>query len=391
MAYKYLCLDDEAPEKVGPLLDNVTDAFEGQLDIEHEYPDSFEAQIQLVKKRAGEGELSGLIIDLRLDQAPPTWVRTEEEKSRPKYRAMALAQEIRTQSAEKNFGKEVPIVLWSYEHRLRKSYMTDDTGHDLFDMKVEKDDLTTSLELAKSTGKRLISLVDGYSEILSTRSKKGGPGTQFHKFVGLDDASLLDPRIMSYFEGHETPIPAHEYARFIKRQLLDVPGPLVSEDILAARLGVAISSSGDWSELLQEIPQEAAYRGPFSGGWPRWWARKIDQWWDGLKNSPGRLRRLKAEERVNFLRDTLGLPNLEAAAPIEEHYSTRYWTVCQGSNAPMNPLDPVNGLMVDRRDKKPWQDDLYISEKRALAGAKKDEGLRIDPLHRARLQELKEN
>jgi hypothetical protein len=389
MKVKYKFIDDAATseersnEDLGPLIDNVEYGCEA-LKIDAVYPGQFDDQLSLLRK----SDFDGLILDLRLDEFAPPPNDNAGDQKKPNYRATAFAQEIRTRATERNLN-EFPIVLWSYKDKMKRSYFKDDTSHDLFDMMCEKEDLQ-NLDRAKKIGKQLIALVEGYDAILKARNRKRGPGTQFYKFLGFEKKpGFIDPRIMSYFEGRETQLPAHEYARFIIRELLDIPGPLITEDILAARLGVDIERSEYWNALKERLPDEARYGGPFHHGWPRWWAFRIEEWWKGLADCPGPLKRLKADDRVSFLRSATSLTRLYPADPIEDSYSNRYWTVCQGSDKPKDPLDPINGFIVDRKNKRPWQDELYLSENAALQGLGRDKGLRVDPLERDRLKSVK--
>jgi hypothetical protein len=397
---RYIFVDDAVggeQENLEPLIDNVEYGVDSEIQIDAVYPDDFGDQ----RKRLGRENPDGVILDLRLDEFAPS--KEEERKGRTKqdYRALGLAQEIRTRATEGNVG-EFPIVLWSYDSKLKRSYTKDDTGHDLFDLKCLKEDLR-DIEKAGKIATRLLSLSEGYEKILDTRSRKGGPGAQFYKFLGFDsDPGFLDPRILAYFEGRDTPIPAHEYARFILTQLLEssdhlkhpleISGPLIPEDILAARLGVDIEESEGWNRVLNSLPEEIRYNGPFSEGWERWWASPLEEWWKSLPNYEGSLRHLGSGKRVEILREALDVNGLVAATPIVEGYSSEFWTVCQGSDldSVKDPLDPIDGFPIDRKNEQSWQDELYISEERAIRGVHHEKGYQIDPLEKKRLENLKQ-
>lgn len=53
------------------------------------------------------------------------------------------------------------------------------------------------------------------------------------------------------------------------------------------------------------------------------------------------------------------------------------------------PLDPIDGLLVSGRPPEPWQDKCYLSIKAALERVGRNEGLKVHPLERSRLSELK--
>jgi len=396
---RYVFVDDAVggqQENLQPLIDNVEYGVDGEIQIDPVYPDDFGEQ----RKRLGREEPDGVILDLRLDEFAPSGEEERKGRKKQDYRALGLAQEIRTRATEGNVG-EFPIVLWSYDDKLKLSYTKDNTGHDLFDLKCLKEDLR-DVQKAGEVATRLLSLSRGYEKILEARNRKRGPGPQFYKFLGFDsDPEFLDPRLLSHFEGHDTPIPAHEYARFILNQLLESPdhirhpleisGPLISEDILAARLGVEIEKSNGWEHVLDALPEETRYEGPFSQGWKRWWAHSVEEWWKSLPNCEGSLRHMEAEKRVEILNEALDLNGLAAASPIVEGYSSEFWTVCQGSDldSVKDPLDPIDGFPLDRKNEQPWQDELYISEERAIRGVHHEKGYQIDPLEKKRLKNLK--
>ena len=122
------------------------------------------------------------------------------------------------------------------------------------------------------------------------------------------------------------------------------------------------------------------YGGPFREGWSRWWWSRIGDWWKS-EVSEESLKRLSAEARVERLSEELGLDDLVAAEPIEEEYSTRFWTVCESYG---DPLALTDGLRAQARNLEPWMDKPYISKKAALL--RKGE---VDPLDDARLRRLK--
>jgi len=94
------------------------------------------------------------------------------------------------------------------------------------------------------------------------------------------------------------------------------------------------------------------------------------------------LRSLPASERVAFLQKSFGLKKIVPAKPITQGYSERFWTVCKATDL---PLDPRDGLIVQTRNSKVWQDKPYVSMKAALDGTIEDLGLKIDPTDEERL------
>jgi hypothetical protein len=373
MATKYLYLDDEKLQTVRPFMREVERHVTG-LEISLHSPKVYKKQISALR----QATFDGVILDLRLDQ----FVNWEDpEGERADYRATTLAQEIRTRATEGNF-KECPLVLWSTDSRLEASFNRDDTGHDLFDLKCVKDEILNE-EKAKKIALRLVSLVAGYKQIAKIKAEHRRSKDQLYRFLGFkNEMGFLDPRIAASFAIRQGPVPVHEYARFVIYELLEPAGPLIDERTLAARLGVDSDSSPDFQGLKDTHFKQAKYKGPFRSGWPRWWTYLVEERWLKLKGNPGPLRSMPASQRVEFLRKALGLKKLVVAKAIKEGYSERFWTVCRATAL---PLDPRDGLIVQTRDSRVWQDKPYVSMKAALDGTTEEQGLKIDPTDQERL------
>lgn len=370
----YTYLDDEPREAVRPYVRAVTQAVR-ELTIEHVPPKPYPQQIQWLRERHHEGFLDGLILDLRLDQFPDR----ESGNVKADYRAATLAQEIRTRATEGNLP-EFPIVLWSTDERLKHSYVNDDTSHDLFDLKSLKGTLEEP-EGAREVGNQLCALVQGYQEIRSSRSKFRGRNRGVRLLGFSDLPAFVDERVLVHFEAREGAMPTHEIARFLLRQLLETAGPLIDTRILAARLGVDLGQSPGFARMVNEYFGEAAYAGPFRGGWPRWWAAEIERLWGALEGVPGPLRITPSETRVNFLRKHFKIRDLAHASLPEHARSTAFWTKCEASE---KPLDPKEGYLSDRQPLYSWQDRSYLSLSSLVDGTAKEKGFRIDPLEAER-------
>ena len=164
-----------------------------------------------------------------------------------------------------------------------------------------------------------------------------------------------------------------------------VPGPLIDENYLSARLGIDRKASADWDALKYELLKETRYRGVFSDAFDRWWMYKINDWWQKIEKE-NTLASLDARERIEILKERLGLQRLTVAETIIKSSSYRYWTVCQGFE---RPLDPREGLRIDEKDPLPWQETRYISIEAALERVKHDQGLKVHPLERERFNDIK--
>ncbi len=371
MHINFLCIDDEKALEVGPLLDLVIESTD-DLTIKREQPIEFKLLFDLLSSSS----IDGLILDLRLDQ------KKNDAGYRAPFQGVTVAQELRTRMTE---GKmpAFPIVLWSVDSKLKEAYYRDTTSHDLFDRLYVKDEEFNNAPA--QVGIELKSLAKGYRFIDTHRSKKK---EHFSAILGLDNAGsqLSDPRIGEKFlSGYIYPV--HEYARYILRELIDRQGPLIDENVLAARLGVDVASSTDW-ERCKERLKDFAYTGVFSEAWPRWWAKGLEEWWQNQKGMPGVLARIGSVERVKFLKKILRLNELSAASPIEEGCSSRFWTICQGSGA---PIDPMDGLRISCPELKSWQDTLVISIPAAIDRAGWAKGVRVHPLERERFAAIKKD
>jgi hypothetical protein len=373
MPVKYLYLDDESPDKLRGYIHAVKKQADAELEIERVPPRRYDKQVEAI--RSLSGSVYGVILDFRLD------MRSNEidgKKEKASYRAASIAQEIRSLGTEGKID-EIPLVLWSLSRRYKESYSRDETAHDLFDLTSTKDKLSET-EGAQKMATRLVSLADGYDELRRIIDDNRKRKRFTYKLLELEEnPDFLDQRIVTYFDNRSA-LPIHEYARFILRKILEHTRPLVDESVLAARLGVDEQRSKDWENLLSHLEPSTRYEGPFREGWPRWWWSRVNDWWKG-EVSDESLKRLSAESRVDHLSESLNLDGLIAAEPIEEGYSSRFWTVCEYYGG---PLDPTDGLRAQARNLEPWMDRPYISKKAALK--RKGE---VDPLDDGRFQRLK--
>lgn len=372
---RYLYLDDQKPSTLRALIDAIRSRT-NEIEIVGEHPNSFDSQIKNLMEVLGKYD--GLILDWRLDKIP------NSEGKRAMFRAGALAQEIRSRATEGKY-KDLPIVLWSTYDNLKRSYYADDTSHDLFDCKHHKDEVVDRPDIVRN---ELLSLAKGYQTIRESQCA-------FDNMLALEEEAYndLDPRFTQHFLPHEQS-PAHEYARFILKEAILRPGLLISEALLAARLGVDKENSSDWQALLQKLPSNAEYKGVFHEAWPRWWSYVVEkEWWRSLaplaktpKLRP--LSVLPADKRVELLKQFTGLEQLVAAKPIEEFYWTRFQTICEYHH---KPLDPINGVTIREEEPRPWQQRRYISIDVALERRGETKNLRPHPIEVEHLREIKES
>lgn len=365
MPTNYLCLDDEAAlvEPIVQLLEQANT----DLQIEVRPPIQFDEEI----RQLGKASFDGLLLDLRLDRTP------DEDGKRVNYRALSLAQELRTRMTEGEIAS-FPLVLWSVDDNFKISYDKDETSHDLFDRQYYKASITDDKKIVAA---EMIDLAKGYKTINSIKSRT--VKSIYDRLIDLPDAfDTLDGRIANDIAENRS-FPTHVFARSILRNLIFGSGPLVDERVLAARLGVDIDQSLDWSKLKAKFTDVARYTGVFGVAWPRWWMFKILSEWKKICPTAV-LQRLDAQERVDVLKKAFKLSRLFPAKPIAEGYDTRFWYVCKFLRAPLSPTDAVQ-LSVDRRE---WQDGIYASLKAILDRLHKLNGYEIHAFERARIDEL---
>lgn len=371
---KYLCIDDQQDRTVGDLLDGVSNGC--SIVFERRTPVEVGLQIQqIISEATANRNAFGLLLDLRLD--------TEADSNGDKvpYRGPTLAQELRTRMTEGEIVPAFPIVLWTIDENFLKSFCKDETSHDLFDAVYVKDGQIT--QQPEAVAKEMISLAVGYRVLNESKQKK----LSADKILGLetDDNIGVHAAFLDELADVLDRRPDHQVVQLLLKQLIQVPGLLVDEILVAARLGVDVNACHSaWEQLKNQLDQ-AYYRGPFYEGWERWWWFRVEDWWTTLSEKQPNLRRISAQERVQLLNDRFGL-DLVAALPICETDGSKYYTLCVATK---RPLDPVDGLRIVQRDRKSWHDTQYVSVHAALERINK-ENWRIDPMDRERLDRLKE-
>ena len=138
--------------------------------------------------------------------------------------------------------------------------------------------------------------------------------------------------------------------------------------MLAARLGVDAEESGEsWKNLLKLLEGEGCrYVGIMSNSFEKWWMEKVKKWWQKMIPEMPNFKYEEAAARVELLNKKTGLA-LVKAEPIEEEMSQEYWTLCVATR---KPLDPSDGFVCNRRFRREWEENEYISLKGALSEPK---------------------
>lgn len=362
MKPKYLYIDDESPEQLISIVNGFNDV--GIIEVELvnlEELRNFEALKSFIIKQ----NPNGLIIDLRLDG---------EGINRLDFPATTLAQDLRTLAASKEISF-FPMVLCSTSPKMRKTYDTDKTSHDLFDYKFEK---SQSPEWKKFSIK-LKSLSDNYKKIVNAK-------LTIDDILDRKDWKKFDRRIFEKFLDNEYDIFVNDIAQFIIKELFNHQGILIKERNLAARLGVDIELSGEDWEKIKDFFNDCKYNGVFGDGWERWWFDRIEEKFEKISQGT-KLQNLNAIQRIEFL-NKVGF-KLTPAEPIKPYCkSAEYWTICEYFK---RPLDPLEGIRIfESNEIKPWQEPRYLSNTAALERRGRDKGLRPHPSELERLEDLKE-
>lgn len=317
---------------------------------------------------------NGLILDLNLEETP------NQEQQTSRYKGSSLAQEIRNLS-KAGIIKEIPIVLLSATANLEKYF--DRTNEDLFDLIVPREKLNDNPTFV-SMRQRLISLSIGYELIVKCKSENNNLTELFKYDLSKEDVRFIS-EMKTVFEN-----PTHTISNFIIKNLLEksnvpISGILISENILATRLGVDISKSNDWNTILGKL-EKHHYKGVFSEGWQRWWMSGLENWWSNELEINESLRSTKASLKVELLKEKLKLTGLVALTKAEKSKSETFWTNCIGSGV---AIDTIDGLLIAGQDNYfPWQDKYYVSYEEVLNPKRKDIWKNLSPFEKHKFELL---
>lgn len=360
---KYIYIDDENDGSITSLINGFNDTGLIQVDqLSIEKGLNFSVLESLIKNKISDENYDGLLIDLRLDGEGPNQLE---------YSAISISSELRVICA-RNELKSFPIILCSTLEKIKETYKSDKTSHDLFDYTFRKSENPDYERFSK----KLKSLAEGYIGLPFDANS-------LDKIFQRDDLKNLDQRIFERFYNQDIIVP-YDFAHFTVKTLFHSTNPLIKETILASRLGVNIEKSGaNWTELLSKF-EDCRYKGLFSNGWNRWWADLLNK---KLKDISGKnFSFLKADERVAILKEVFGVEGIITATPIELNTSSEFWTICEATKL---PLDPLEGFKVKlSHELKAWQEPKYISLYAILERIGIDKG--IEP-HFSEIERIEEH
>lgn len=370
--FNWLCVDDERTKAVDNYILALGESVKGLSILRFE-----PKEIGDLIKELEKAQPDGIILDFRLDEQP------NQKGETVSFRGITLAQELRMRMSEGSFP-DIPLVMWSVDKKLQ-SFNASNTAHDLFDQVYQKD-----VEIAnnyKDVAHTMVSLSVGYRKLADSRKVFTDIMKHIWNSLGLtvDEGEKLDSRIFDDVALRSF-LPNYELAYFIRHVLLERPGPLINEALLAARLGVS-QNSPSWPTLKEIVGRSSSYTGVFAEAWPRWWMHRVEKWWRDEVSEQATLRRLNSSQRIELIAQKLKLSELRPIEPIEEHYGRKFWTICNVYN---NPLDPMDGIKILTPDFKVWQDVGYMSCRGAINRFDWPPGVRPHPLESSRIRALME-
>ena len=337
MTYKTLYIDDGEDSAVSAYADALQD--NGTLTVSVEKPMTFEQEVNRIK--ANIKDYDAILLDYRLDDFP------NEEEITVIYDAPTIAQDIRSKVVKEQI-KAVPFILISSDDYIQRFFRKDITSRDLFDLFYSKNEVVNRTE---DIVREIKSVIEAYR----TTDKD----SSIENILKLRKSTLLDDRIIHIYENIRGKNSVYGVVNFVLREMIEVPGPLINELYVAARLGVDIVKSDDWSGVLDNIQNEVQYKGILCEAYPRWWSMLLEKWWKKLSGgSIISLRSSSSEARVNFLKEALKLPDLVHATPLKYATSSKFWTVC---DVKKKPIDTTDGLKLFSENTYPWQEQRYVS------------------------------
>jgi len=365
MPYRIIYIDDnkEARETFAKALSS-----QGLVEIDPIPPSSFEDTISHLK--SNQDNFDAIILDLRLDDM-------EAGKQYATYTATSLTQGLRSELTDVKsvFKKEFPIFLLTSQTKLGASYDFDLTSHNLFDGLFFKQELG---EQSKHFEFVISEMIESYYVI--------GGNRDANSLLKIDVKNISEDVLPAKFIYSPKDMSIYQISQLINSYLINNSGVLIDENILAARLGVDISSSSDWP-VLKEYLGDLKYKGIYSTVWDRWWSFELLNWWRREFKGNKPLLNLKAGERVSLLKEKYGVKNIIPAEPTKYAKGDKFWTICQALDV---PLDITDGFLVDDFDSKTWHDKKYISLHSIVERIYKHKNISIHPSEHERVRMAKE-
>lgn len=330
--FKGVFVDDrEGEKKYAELL---CDSSGGKLNIEFRLPEH--EVTELADHLIGQ-HFDFAAIDFRLDEVP---IRDAEgKKQKNKYRASALAQQIRDRAIDQP-SSDLPLILLSQEDYIKRIFHADSTAEDLFDLVISKEELVTEKPLTLAVS-RIASLAEAYKSIQANFAKNKNQPIALSDLLGLDSREAemaLNHQAIRALAKIQYP---HQIISKVMALLIQRPGVLLSHEHLLARLGVSPDSPSIPQLKAKLLDLKLGYSGLLCDGWPRWWWHRIDSWAKELMGTS--LGSMAGSERVARLSTVFQLDLKPAASRWNKSSDEYFWVACSSCDHPTELKHSVLG------------------------------------------------
>lgn len=276
-----------------------------------------------------------VLLDFRLDENPDV---LDPQHS---YLGSGLAQLLRDKAIN-HPELDFPIVLVSAESKFEKYYCPDSTAHDLFDRTYGKEFAVDNDRLVAS---QILDLCVGYGKIKSDWTEDKSRFSLFS--LNSDEREIIENQEIRL--GLMNANAPHVVANFILKNLIDRPGILLSDDDVAARLGV--ESIQPLIPFLEE--KGVLYNGIFCAGWRRWWTHRFNN--VAEKVFGRRPTTMSGEDRASILSDAIGVTVKSARSRWNKSSAEKFAVACASCSFPteirhsVSAFDPSAPRFAQRR------------------------------------------
>lgn len=330
--FKGVFVDDKEEEKKYAEL--LTKNSSGKLNIEFRLPEH--EVTELADHLIGQ-HFDFAAIDFRLDEVPIK--DAEGNKQKNKYRASALAQQIRDRAIDQP-SSDLPLILLSQEDYIKRIFHADSTAEDLFDLVISKEELVTEKPLALAVS-RIASLADAYKTIQANFAKNNNQPVALSVLLGLDSREaemVLNHQAIRALAKIQYP---HQIISKVMALLIQRPGILLSHEHLLARLGVSPDSPNIPQLKAKLLDLKLSYSGFLCDGWHRWWWHRIDAW--GKEILGVSLGSLAGSERMASLSKALQIELKPAISKWSKSPDEYFWVACSSCDHPTELKHSVLG------------------------------------------------
>lgn len=339
-----------------------------QLKVTSEMPqNTLEEQIEHIKRK----DVDGLILDLRLGDFD------NGNGIKAQFRGTTLAQEIRTRQKEGDI-KQFPIFLFSGNNNIEKSLSPSTKG--VFDICIEKEDIKS--ENYEVYQKYFISIAKAYKNNIYQLNINTILKLQPEENICVDS-------FIADFDFNLNNSTNSSVVSFIINEIMDKDSVLISEELLACRLGVDYLRSPEaWIKIKSEL-SSCKYTGELGNGWERWWMHRVKKWWNDKMKNVDDLQYISANERVDAIKEFMQIgDDLYIPENISKCNNQNFWTLCVGCNKPLDVLDGI--VVVNQENLYPWQNIRYVSVECALKSSNISQWIDVASYEKLRFKELKE-